>query len=523
LYCAIVERYVREYKVLPEKGVVYFNVNIGNWLTAQQELSSLGLLPSSHQTRINALEILLAEMNPTSLGDLLDFGRGTRPSKPAPKPVPKVRIRPRPLTPVPPVAKTAETEPAVDLDAVTRDTEDVSVVHDAPVDNLPAPEIADPVVVGETDHVDPPAVEDTPVEVEDTAVIDDPAVEETDDVTDTPAVDEVEPATTEDVAESPEPVTEDTPEPEPVVESAAEPVTTEDEEEAPEPATEDTTEDERSEFELRVAAVTEFYNLHHRLPKRPDAHVRAGGVSLTWWTWGLVPAYAEGKIGPEELDTLAVEPWWSDIVERAVKLRAKRAAKDAEDGAAEPSTEDAAPTDEASATEETDPVPSDTSTDPAPADATVNAKTEEEPAPLTKIRDADAAARRKRTVPHRRNTLAAESRRDKEAAKAAADAEVRMADLPEAGLVALVTFDSDKSADHILAYRDVNPDALARSVRNLALGHIPYRASRIFRNDTSDLFRITVALRVTSVLDALPPLATLGYTVTEVSSSPLVP
>ena len=134
---------------------------------------------------------------------------------------------------------------------------------------------------------------------------------------------------------------------------------------------------------------------------------------------------------------------------------------------------------------------------------------------IPKVRDPDAAARRKRTVPHRRNPLAAESRSEKEAAKADEDGKVRLADLPEAGLVRLRTFDESSGA-YIRANRRVDSDTAARSMRNLSLSGIPFHAVR-----GKDGYVIWVVLHVSSVYDALPALEALGYAHTEVSSEPL--
>ena len=134
------------------------------------------------------------------------------------------------------------------------------------------------------------------------------------------------------------------------------------------------------------------------------------------------------------------------------------------------------------------------------------------------MRDPDAAARRKRTVPHRRNPLAAESRSEKEAAKAEEDGKVLLTDLPEAGLVRLRTFD-EASGTYIRANRRVSSDTAPRSMRNLSLSGIPFHAVR--SKDGGGEHVIHVVLHVKSVYDALPALEALGYTYTEVSSEPL--
>ena len=437
LHCAIVERYVREYKTLPERGVAYFNVNIGNWLAAQRELATLGLLSSTHQQRINNLDILLAEMNPTSLSDLLEPFR-----RPAPRPA-KTHSAPK-LRPVP-RKKPAPTIRDADIVPVPLHEE---LAVDAPTDPLD-------VAVDLEDSVPDPAPETT----EETAAMDTKN-----------AVDE--------------PVT--PPESDDPVPAAVEP------EPEPEPSTESV-----SPLAERAAAVTEFYEIHRRLPKRQESGIRAGGASITWWTWGLVPAYADGTLDAETLDTLAVEPWWHLVIERANKLKAKRLSETTE--SPEPAPADAEP--------ET----------PAPADAEPETP-EPAPASIPKVRDPDAAARRKRTVPHRRNPLAAESRSEKEAAKAEEDGKVLLTDLPEAGLVRLRTFD-EASGTYIRANRRVSSDTAPRSMRNLSLSGIPFHAVR--SKDGGGEHVIHVVLHVKSVYDALPALEALGYTYTEVSSEPL--
>ena len=150
-----------------------------------------------------------------------------------------------------------------------------------------------------------------------------------------------------------------------------------------------------------------------------------------------------------------------------------------------------------------------------------------EPAPsIPKVRDPDAAARRKRTVPHRRNPLAAESRREKEAAEAAEDAKVRMTDLPEAGLVRLVNFEDSKGT-YVRATVHRQGD-ISRSLRSLEMSGIPFHVRRLsgilFHSQTlsgDEKYAISVVLRVDDVYRALPAIDALGYVVQEVSSVPL--
>lgn len=494
LYCAIVERYTREYKVLPAPGVVYFNINIGNWLASQRELSSLGLLPSVHQNRINNLDILVAELNPTSLSDLLEPFRRANPKGRDVRPVPRKKERVR----VPPirVAPRASEAPTTTEEVKVLDNREDDVVETAPEAEDTAVETApDAVEVGDAPEAEgiAPEVDTEAADThEDTAIETVPDAVGVEDASETDVAAEVEAATDE--ADS-------------VPATEVEPEST-----------------EGSELEQRAAGVTDFYTTHRRLPKRKEASIRAGGASITWWTWGLVPAYVEGKLSAEELDTLAVEPWWHLILERANKLKAKRAAEavtepvevdtstESDDTAEETvsvvteSAEPAAPGEVETSTESDD-------TEPAEAEAEVEGASAPK-APLPKVRDADAAARRKSTVPHRRNSLAAESRREKEEAAAAEADKVLMTDLPETGLVRLLTFDNE--GDYVRAQRVVDEKNVARSLRNLTLSNIPYHAHR-----TGATYRLTVVLHVSNIYGTIPAVEKLGYTVTDVSSTPL--
>ncbi len=525
LYCAIVERYTREYKVLPAPGVVYFDIHIGNWLASQRELSSLGLLPSAHQNRINNLDILVAELNPTSLSDLLEPLRRAAPKgrdvRPVPRKKERVRVPPLRVVETQTVTPRAPEAPPTTEEVKVSDNREDGAVKTAPEAEVEAA-VDDVEAVSETADIASEVEAEAADTHEDTAVAEAaPDAVEVEAVSETDAAAEVE-DTAADVESVPATEVED------VSESEGE-------------STND------SELAQRVAGVTDFYTTHRRLPKRKEASIRAGGASITWWTWGLVPAYVEGKLSAEELDTLAVEPWWHLILERANKLKTKRAAEtvtedvvpepvgvatstESNDTAeetvsvvtesadlVEPETDAVAAEDEETVSvvtesaEPVDPVEVETSTE---SDDTEPAVVDAPKAPLPKVRDADAAARRKSTVPHRRNSLAAESRREKEEAASAAAAKVLMTDLPETGLVRLLTFDAD--GDYVRAVRVVAEVNVARSLRNLTLSNIPYHAHR-----TGATYRLTVVLYVSNIYDTIPAVEKLGYTVTDVSSTPL--
>lgn len=168
LYYGVVEHFVRQTKALPESDTLYMGVGIGRWLHQQRELQRMGMLAAIQQNRVNALDILVAELNPTSLSDLLEPFRKETPKgrditpRPRPRPVP-----PRKAAPPAPEPKV---EPAVVVEDVTPAPEEQESAVVLPVPEEPIKESVvteeTPEVVEATEPVEPAEVDELTARIE---------------------------------------------------------------------------------------------------------------------------------------------------------------------------------------------------------------------------------------------------------------------------------------------------------------------------------------------------------------------
>ena len=350
LYCRIVESYIRDHGRGPGEDVVYQGVPIGKWFAYQRERSNLGLLGASLQNKMNALETLAAQSDTPAYvalyrpePELPNRIQARRTAAPSPRPrsaahrTPGVvvrptpglsgshgRPRPAPLRALPDAVPTPTQRPPTP--PVLKPVE----VIPAPVVVVTEPEIPAPVAVAPEAETSAPAIEDalpTPA----------PAAETTpaDEITTPPAPEEPEhmpqPRTEKRSKRGSDAATESEHAPAPAprkrsTSAAAAP--------KPGPAPHKTRsavrgDGARSEEEtlrIRLDALDAFYAEHRRLPLRSEAHLRSGGVSLTWWSWRLPPMLAHGNLPEEWVAPLSAAPWWPLIEARAVTLLEKEAA-----------------------------------------------------------------------------------------------------------------------------------------------------------------------------------------------------
>ena len=100
LHYEIVEAYTREFKKLPDITAVYQGIAIGKWLAAQRERSNLGLLPANDEIKMNELDRLVSDLNPSPwLGIVPALPRiPPRPARTYPRPA---ASKPKPVAPKP--------------------------------------------------------------------------------------------------------------------------------------------------------------------------------------------------------------------------------------------------------------------------------------------------------------------------------------------------------------------------------------------------------------------------------------
>jgi len=230
---------------------------------------------------------------------------------------------------------------------------------------------------------------------------------------------------------------------------------------------------EQEAFQQRLDAIAEFYAQHHRLPRRSESHLRAGGGSLTWWIWRLPPMLAIDALPQEWRKPLAATPWWDLIEERARHLRNKEAGV-------------------------------------VPAR---NGKPAVMPV-LTPPDEGNHVAPGARKRKHVRNPLAAQARVEREA-RAARSKKVAAKNLPEVGLVQLS--EHPMLVEHtydIGVQRDVDRRNLSSVLAILAERKLSAHAWRV---RDSEEFRVSTTVNVTDIDDAMSKLEALGYEVMNVT------
>lgn len=288
LFYKIVEAYTREAKKLPVPTTVFQGVSIGKWLAHQHERAELGMLTSTHATKISALDILVSQLNPSLsalpfLGELHSQVKGrarisapTKPSPPSPvKPPP-----PRPSPPVPTVMppKRLPPKPVVVTPEASADADTMWVPDELFDVTVPAPES-----VTETPSVAVPA--SAPVEVSQPTVS-------------SPSDHSGQSSASGDVSQE-----------EVVSTTTAASTSVED------------------QLRVRIDAVTEFHEKNGRFPGKAERSLSAGGARLADWLWSLSADHARGKLSDDKLAILKTAPWWGHVEERAAIQRGKLEAK----------------------------------------------------------------------------------------------------------------------------------------------------------------------------------------------------
>lgn len=494
LYYKIVEAYIRAAKELPGPTTVFQDVHIGKWLAYQHERSALGVLSSDHATKINALEILVSQLNPTPalMPYITDTQRDRaaqkRPSPaprpvPAPKPVPTPRPVPaqRPVpSPAPiPVVREPEEAPAptptvpkpapVPASSPTyaarksaSEQETMWIPDEEPI-TVAEPAVEEPAEVDLDAAAEQVATEEPEV-VEEPVVAEEPIATEEPDITEEPEVVE-EPATVEKPAEyEDETPPEELPTPGDETEVEVPPVV--------KPT------DVDDQIRVRIATVTEFWNTHERFPGKAERSLSAGGARLADWLWSLSSDLARDKLSDEKKAVLETAPWWHLMVERADVLREKLAAKNS-----------AATADEGS--------------------------TDEDPSTSSESKDNRRKNRApySRKRPHTRSPLA-EKARDERDVREAKNPVLPAALLPEVGLVDLIRDTEYPAEFSVIVERTVDVNTAAAAMKYLSTHDV---FGRVSTKDSALV--ISVKVLTSDIGSTVDRLTNLGYTIAGIRNS----